>query len=525
MSKFDLLIRSATVVTHNGESVEDVAIADGKIAGVGTGLGVAREEIDATGLHVFPGLIDSHVHFNDPGRADWEGIETGSRALAAGGGTLFFDMPLNAHPPTCDTASFDLKRAVAEKSSLTDFALWGGLVPGNAERLAELAERGVIGFKAFMSNSGIEDFSCVDNATLKEGMKRAAKLGKLVAVHAESETMTSRLAAQAMTQGKTSIRDYLDSRPVAAELEAIARAIEFSGETKCALHIVHVSSGAGVALVTEARSRGVDVTCETCPHYLVMTEDDVERIGALAKCAPPLRAADVQAELWQRVRAGEVATIGSDHSPSPPEMKRDKNFFKVWGGISGVQHTLPLLLTEFGLRGQAKRDPALAEDVQMSSGAKAPSSLRSASAVQDALAAIARLTSFNVAERFKLPEAKGRIAAGADADLALVDLKQSFTVAREDLLYRHKQSPYLSEYWPSADASDLNLALNPNRNLPEGENREITIKNKITIKNGRNGSPGALTGRVVRTILRGKTIFKDGKVMSSPTGRLVKPQH
>jgi allantoinase len=424
MKEFDLRLRGGTVVTHDNEYVADIEVADGKIVAFGSSPKTSsREEINATGRHIFPGMIDSHVHFNDPGRAQWEGIETGSRALAAGGGTMFFDMPLNSSPPTLDAASFAAKLAVAQKRSVTDFALWGGLVPGNLDKLEELSERGVIGFKAFMANSGIEDFPCVDDATLCEGMKRAAKLAKLVAVHAESETITSDLAKQAIAGGRPSIRDYLDSRPIHAELDAIQRAIEMAGETKCALHIVHVSCGAGVALVESAQKLGVDVTCETCPHYLALTEDDVLQLGAIAKCAPPLRPISAQDALWQYLESGQITIIGSDHSPSPPDMKTDKNFFKVWGGISGGQHTLPLLLTEFGLRGQAKRDPAL---VGAGDNSKAPSSLCSAGAVHDATALIARLTSFNVAERFNLPPAKGRLAVGADADFALVDLNQSF---------------------------------------------------------------------------------------------------
>jgi len=440
MPEFDLLIRGA-------QPFPEIGIADGKI--ISFARGSAREEIDATGLHVFPGMIDSHVHFNEPGRTDWEGIETGSSAFAAGGGTLFFDMPLNAHPPTCDAKSFDLKLAAAQKKSVTDFAFWGGLVPGNLDKLEELAIRGVIGFKAFMSNSGIEDFSCVDDATLKEGMKRAAKLKLPVAVHAESEMFTSRLAREKIAAGKTSIRDYLDSRPVAAELEAIRRAIDLAGETDCALHVVHVSSGEGVALIATAKKSGVNVSCETCPHYLILTEADVEKMGAVAKCAPPLRPKNVQENLWQHLLAGDVTTIGSDHSPSPPEMKTDKNFFKVWGGISGVQHTLPLLLTAGFINTHA--DFSLITD----------------------------LLSTNVARRFRIPH-KGKIATGFDADFALVNLNESFTVAKEDLFYRHQQSPYVGH---------------------------------------------ALTGRVVQTILRGKTVFKDGRIVSPPTGCLVKPHH
>ena len=465
MKTFDLILRNGTLVTPDGLTQTDLAVADGKIISLGES-GTAREEIDATGLHIFPGVIDSHVHFNEPGRTDWEGIETGSRALAAGGGTLFFDMPLNAHPPTCDAASFDEKLHAAEEKSLTDFAFWGGLVPGNLDKLERLAERGVVGFKAFMANSGIEDFECVDNATLKAGMKRAAQLGKLVAVHAESDAITTRLAAQALAQNKISIRDYLDSRPIHAELEAIHRAIEMARETKCALHIVHVSSGAGVALIASAQNHGVDVTCETCPHYLVLTEADVEKLGAVAKCAPPLRPQSAQTVLWRYLENGCVNTIGSDHSPSPPEMKRNHNFFKVWGGISGVQHTLPLLLSCGSRRQEAQI--SLSESSQ---------SLLAPAAPEHWLSLISNLLSANVARRFNIPH-KGKIAAGFDADFALVDLKQKFTVAKEDLFYRHPQSPYI----------------------------------------GRE-----LTGRVVRTIMRGKTIFKDGQIVQTGGGKLIKP--
>ena len=355
MSAVDLVIRNGTLADSPDRQL-DIAVANGEIVSLEKNFsGKVRKEIDSTGLHIFPGIIDSHVHFNEPGRTDWEGFETGSRALAAGGGTLFFDMPLNAHPPTTDAESFGLKLDAAKKSSLIDFAFWGGLVPGNLDKLEELAECGVIGFKAFMADSGIEDFSCVDDNTLRAGMKRAAKLKLPVAVHAESETITKQLAQEKIGQGKNSIRDYLDSRPVAAELDAIGRALEIAGETGCALHVVHVSSGAGVTLIIEAQKRGIDVSCETCPHYLALSEDDMEKIGALAKCAPPLRSVAEQENLWKHLQAGEITSIGSDHSPSPPAMKTGANFFKVWGGISGIQHLLPLLISE----GHVKRQIAL----------------------------------------------------------------------------------------------------------------------------------------------------------------------
>jgi allantoinase len=445
---FDLVLRNGLVVTTEGVRQADVGIADGKIAALEPGLsGGGRAEVNAAGLHIFPGLIDAHVHFNEPGRADWEGIATGSRALAAGGGTLFFDMPLNAHPPTCDGASFDLKLAAAQKDSVTDFAFWGGLVPQNLDRLEELAGRGVIGFKAFMSDSGIDDFARADERTLRAGMKHAAALKLPVAVHAESETLTKKLAAEKIAAGKIAMRDYLESRPVEVELEAIRLALELAGETGCALHIVHVSSGAGIELVSAAKRAGVDVTCETCPHYLTLTEEDAERIGALTKCAPPLRTTEIKDELWRKLAGGEIDTVGSDHSPALPEMKTDPNFFKVWGGISGGQHTLPLLMD-----GINKHSLSPAQ--------------------------IARLTSFNVAERFRLPKTKGRMAVGADADLAVIDLALPLVVRAEDLLYRHRQSPYVGR---------------------------------------------ALTGRVVQTILRGKTILKDGRITATSCGQLIKP--
>lgn len=434
-------------MSSTGVTEADVAIGDGKIVALGSHLrGRAGAEIIATGLHIFPGVIDAHVHFNEPGREHWEGIESGSRALAAGGGTMFFDMPLNAHPPTLDAESFALKLAAAQKRSCVDFALWGGLVPQNLDRLEELADCGVIGFKAFMSDSGIDDFARADDATLREGMKRAAQLKLPVAVHAESETKL--LGQQRIDQGKTSIRDYLDSRPVAAELEAIRRALDLAGETGCALHVVHVSSGEGMRVIAAAKAVGVDVSCETCPHYLVLSEEDVEKLGAVAKCAPPVRSTQVREELWQQVLAGHVDTIGSDHSPAPPDMKRDANFFRVWGGISGVQHTLTLLLTAAPGRGAA-------------------------------LPLISNMLSRNVAERFSLPKTKGRIQVGCDADLTLVDLRREFEVRTEDLFYRHRQTPYA----------------------------------------GRR-----LRGKVIHTLLRGQTVFHDGKCVAPPSGNLLKPQ-
>src|SRR5579862_4854089 len=316
----------------------DIAIEDGKIEAVAPALPGAAEEINARGLHVLPGLIDVHLHFNEPGRTEWEGAATGSRALAAGGGTLFFDMPLNSTPCTVNAAAFDQKRAALEQSSITDFALWGGLIPGNVPEMAELADRGVVGFKAFLCDSGLPEFPRADDLTLFEGLREAARLGLPVAVHAESQEITNQLAQRIGPRDRGSIQAFLASRPVIAELEAIHRATLLAREAGAKLHIVHVSSGRGVAIAAEARAQGTDVSIETCPHYLFFTEEDVERLGAIAKCTPPLRSSAEQDGLWTQLLGGAVDIVASDHSPAPPDMKTG-DFGKAWGGIAGVQST------------------------------------------------------------------------------------------------------------------------------------------------------------------------------------------
>jgi allantoinase len=379
----------------------DIAIEDGKIVAIGPELPGAAEEIIARGLHVLPGLIDVHLHFNEPGRTEWEGAATGSRALAAGGGTLFFDMPLNSTPCTVNAEAFDQKRAALEKSSITDFALWGGLIPGNVSKMAELADRGVVGFKAFLCDSGLPEFPRADDLTLFEGLREAARLGLPVAVHAESQELTQRVGSQ----DDGSVKAFLSSRPVIAELEAIQRAALLAREAGAKLHIVHVSTGRGVALAAEARAQGTDVSIETCPHYLFFTEEDVERLGAVAKCAPPLRAASEQVALWAQLLAGAVDIVASDHSPAPPEMKAG-HFGKAWGGIAGVQSTLAVLLDRVPLE------------------------------------RISSLVAAEPARRFRIP-GKGSIAIGMDADLALVDLSGSIQLRPEHLMQRHALSPYI----------------------------------------------------------------------------------
>lgn len=449
MADFDLILRGPQVVLEDRVETLDVGIAEGRIAALAANLaGSAAEEFEAAGQHVFPAAIDAHVHFNEPGREHWEGLATGSRAVAAGGGCCFFDMPLNSDPPVLDADTFRTKANVAAAKSVTDFAIWGGLTPVNLDRLEELHECGVIGFKAFMSGSGIDEFPRADRDVLAVGMKTAAKLGTLVAVHAESETMTQRLTAASKAAGQTSIRAYLDSRPIAAELEAIREACELAGETGCELHIVHVSSAEGVALVHQYRAQGVRVTCETCPHYLVLCEDDLLRLGAVAKCAPPVRTASQRDALLAATLAGQVDTVGSDHSPSSLDLKDRDDFFAVWGGIAGAQHLLPLMLDLWS----TTENP----DWPL----------------------LTRLLATNISRRFHLPEDYAAVRIGAQANLTCVRLDQSEDITTERLHYRHRVTPYA----------------------------------------GRR-----LRGRVVQTLMRGRTIARDGQATTSLTGSLILP--
>jgi allantoinase len=399
----DLVIRGGTVVTPGGVSVADIAVTDGVISAVDSNLPTAPEEIDATGLHVLPGGIDSHVHFNEPGHTDWETIANGSAALAAGGYTAFVDMPLNSLPVTIDGAAFDLKLAAASASSTLDFGLWGGLVPGNLDRLEELHARGVLGFKAFMCPSGLDEFAACDESTLREGMRRVAALGSILLLHAEDAEVVDSLSREAIAHGMTGARDFVRSRPANAELNAISRAISFAEETSCAIHIVHVSTAQGMRWIQEAQTSGVNVSGETCPHYLLYAEDDLERLGGLGKCAPPFRTAEDREGLWAMVADGSLPMVVSDHSPSAPDLKRGEDFFKLWGGISGCQSTRQLLL-----EGAHQRSIDVA--------------------------VIAAATATNVARRFGLAR-KGEVAVGFDADLWLVDLSHEGVVRREELLY------------------------------------------------------------------------------------------
>lgn len=405
----DCIVRNIRLLGPRGWQEADLAIDYGLFSEIGKVSEAGRDVVDGAGSFCFPGGVDLHVHFNEPGRTHWEGFSTGSLAAAAGGCTMVAEMPLNSIPSTTSVEALDEKLDSIRSKSRVDFCLWGGLVPGNLDCIQPLADAGVIAFKAFMSPSGTEDFINSDVATLKEGMKRIAPTGKFLALHAEDPVILNP-SNQKLYQRKNAF-DWEASRPAEAEISAIQIAIELAGETGCPIHIVHVSSAQALAPITEAKNRGVDITCETCPHYLLLSIEDAERIGPDAKCAPPLRYQDSIDLLWKSLENGQIDTIGSDHSPCPPKMKAGLSFYDAWGGISGLQHGLPLLWSRC-----SERPELLSHLVQLSSSRPAK---------------IAKL------------ETKGSIETGKDADFVLVDSSMTPKEIRADnLVYKHQASAY-----------------------------------------------------------------------------------
>lgn len=411
----DLYLKNGLVVTEDTTFQGGVVVGQGKITQLVAGdIPVkAAETIDLRGKTVLPGLIDDHVHFNEPGREHWEGYRTGSMAAAAGGITTVMDMPLNASPPSIDRDKLLHKRRAVKAEAVIDYAHWGGLVDNNLADLAGLHEEGVIGFKAFMSASGV-DFERVNDDVLYAGLLRAREFGNLVAVHAESEHVTALLGRQLRDAGRTDRAAWSESRPPATELEAVNRAIYWAKVAASNLHVVHVTIAAGIRAAAQAKREGVNVTVETCPHYLFFDQNDFARIGPAAKCAPPIRSREEVDKLWDCVLTGLVDTIASDHSPCPWADKEPglENIWQAWGGINGVQSMLPVMLTE----GVHKR------------GLPLP--------------ALARMMVANPARIFGLYPQKGSLLPGSDADLVIVDLDKEWSLTVDDLLYKNKHSAY-----------------------------------------------------------------------------------
>jgi allantoinase len=417
MKRADLIVRGGRLVLEDEVRRADLVVHGGKIAAIvdpGDRSYSADDEIDVRGKHVLPGLVDAHVHFNDPGHAEREGYVTGTRAAAAGGVTTVIDMPLSCTPATTSLAALDLKRAVAAEAAIVDYGHWGGLVTDNVEAMAALHEAGVLGFKAFMAETGVTDFPRATDGVLLAGLHEAARLGTVVLVHAENEEIAQYYTARLLAQGRRDPLAWAEGRPPVVEIEGIHCALFLAHEAGARLHIVHVSTPQGLDAVAEARARGEAVTAETCPQYLALCDEDLARIGVEAKCGPPLRARATMEELWERVLAGRVDSIASDHSPSVTEDKtrHADDVWAAWGGVPGLQTMLPVLLTE-GVRRRGMPLPLLA-----------------------------RLTATNPARQFGLYPHKGSLQPGADADLAIVDLEGTWHVRTADLVQRNQHSPF-----------------------------------------------------------------------------------
>jgi allantoinase len=376
---------------------------------------VADDVLDASGLHILPGLVDAHVHFNEPGRSDWEGFLTGTTAAAAGGVTTVCDMPLNCHPPTLDSRALAIKRSAIAKHAVVDYALWGGLVPDSLDHLAELQRDGVVGIKAFLCDSGLAEYPPLDDFALVDAMQRTSdrRPPLLLALHAEDPAQTQLLGRQAREAARRTALDWAASRPPSTEVNAVRSALDGAHETGARLHFVHISTAAAARLIAAARADGLDVSVETCPHYLLLDTRDLQRLGTFGKCAPPLRDRTEVDELWEALAEGAIDWIASDHSPCPPEMKHTDDIWSAWGGLAGVQTLLPALLTE-GVHAR-----------------------------QLSLPRLVTLTSGTPARRLGLYPRKGVLEPGSDADLVLVDLEREWTLGAADLRTRWPINPFL----------------------------------------------------------------------------------
>ncbi|MGF3113541.1 allantoinase AllB [Facklamia sp. P12945] len=418
---YDLVIKNGQVILESGAVVTDLAVKDGKIAAIGENLS-AEQEVDAKGLIVSPGMFDCHVHITENGggyRDEWEGYVTGTSACAKGGVTSFLEMPLNQVPATTDEASIKDKYQSGQGKLKVDVFSFGGLVPYNVETggIQELYENGVTAYKCFMATCGDRsidgDFQNVDDYSLYEGMKQIAKTGKVLAIHAENAAITDRLGEKAKAEGKSKLSEYVATRPVFTEVEPIQRAILFAKETGCRIHICHVACPEGVEAVIKGQQEGVDVTCETCLHYLYFTTDQLDAIGNVAKCSPPIRDKEAQDGLWDYVFSGDIISSISDHSPCTPDLKDKENAFDAWGGISGVQNDVDVFFDE----AVNKRGMSLEQ--------------------------FAQVIATQPARRFGIDDTKGSLSVGKDADIVLIDPNKSYVLTAEDLEYRNKISPYI----------------------------------------------------------------------------------
>lgn len=423
----DLVIRGKQVVissdpldgspSRSSLSAASVHIEKGRISFVGSfdeipiGCELVTADDDS---FVMPGLVDSHVHINEPGRTEWEGFDTATRAAAAGGVTTLIDMPLNSIPSTTTLSAFYEKLESAHGKCHVDVGFWGGVVPGNAQELAALFEAGAVGFKCFLIHSGVDEFPNVTEEDLREALPHLVRLGAPLIVHAELPGPID-LACGVSAPGTDNRRyqNFLNSRPPAAENEAVAQMIRLSGEFGSPVHIVHLSSATALPILQEARTAGVMITAETCPHYLVFTAEEIPDGATEFKCCPPIRERDNCERLWQGLVEGTIDAVVSDHSPCPPELKASAsgNFQEAWGGISSLQLRLPVMWTA--------------------------AQTRHVSAVK-----LVQWLCERPAKLVGLGKRKGVLAAGFDADVVIWNPREKFCVSPDMIRHRHKLTPY-----------------------------------------------------------------------------------
>jgi allantoinase len=411
------VVRGNRVLTADGIRPASIHIAMGRIVRLGDvnePLATSADIVDAGDLIIMPGLVDTHVHVNEPGRTDWEGFEAATRAAAAGGVTTLLDMPLNSIPATTNAAALHAKVAAATGKTWVDVGFIGGVVPGNADALGDLAHEGVLALKCFLVPSGVPEFRGVTATDLGQALPVIAELGLPLMIHAELPDVIEAATLQATAGDPTKYATYRASRPPAAEHEAIALVTRMAEATGAHVHIVHVSSAASTRMIAAARRRGARISAETCPHYLYFAADEVPDGATEYKCAPPIRGIDDRDGLWNALETGDLDMIVSDHSPCPPILKRRDvgDFFVAWGGIASLQLGLSVAWTVM----RERRIP---------------------------FERLGDWMCHSPARLAGLDGRKGRLAPGYDADLILFDPDAEFTVRAESLLHRHALTPYL----------------------------------------------------------------------------------
>jgi allantoinase len=369
--------------------------------------------VDAGDAAVMPGLVDAHVHVNEPGRTEWEGFTTATRAAAAGGVTTLVDMPLNSIPPTTTLEGFTAKLAAAQRQCWIDVAFWGGVIPGNTRDLKPLLNAGVRGFKCFLIHSGVDEFPHVTESNLLEAMPELAALNSVLLVHAEVPEPIENAAEELKNSDPQDYQTFLKSRPRASENEAVELMIRLCRETGARVHIVHHSSSDVLPLLRQARAEGLPITVETCPHYLTFAAEEIPDGATHFKCCPPVRERENREQLWAALADGVIDMIVSDHSPCTPNLKllETGDFLDAWGGIAALQFSLPVMWTQLQKRGFG-------------------------------LLELTRWMSAAPATLAGLDKRKGRLAVGYDADVVIWNPEAKFTVVPENIHFRHKLTPY-----------------------------------------------------------------------------------